>query len=62
MAGCRDCKVCTRSGIVKLVLLPLTIVYHLLIRWWLGFFMKKCPSCGHFLIMHRKRADGSFKD
>jgi hypothetical protein len=62
MEGCRDCKVCTRLGIVTLFYAPFTFLYKVLFSWNIGLFIRKCPQCGHFMSAHQRRADGSFKD
>jgi hypothetical protein len=62
MSQCRDCKVCTRLGIVKLFMLPFTIIYALFLSWNVGLFIRKCPTCKHWLSQHHRRSDGSFKD
>jgi hypothetical protein len=62
MEGCRDCKVCTRLGIVTLFYAPFTFLYKVLFSWNIGLFIRKCPQCGHFMRAHQRRADGSFKD
>ncbi len=60
--GCRDCKVCTRLGIVKILYAPFTFLYKVLFSWNVGLFLRKCPQCGHFMSAHQRRTDGSFKD
>lgn len=62
MAGCRDCSKCTRPGIIKLLILPFTLLYGLLLSWNIGLFIRKCPQCRHALRYHHRRIDGSFKD
>ncbi len=66
MHACRDCEVCTRLGIVSLLLLPFKLIYTILFRWNIGLilhlFIRYCPECGHWLSQHKKRADGSFTD
>ena len=62
MEGCRDCKVCTRLGIVKILYAPFTFLYKVLFSWNIGLFIRKCPQCGHFMSAHNRRTDGSFKD
>jgi len=62
MSGCRDCKICTRSGIVKFFLRPFSLFYAVFLSWNIGLFIKKCPQCGHALSEHSKRSDGSFID
>ena len=62
MGKCRDCQVCTRSVIVKLIYLVPRLIYAIVFSWNYGLFKKKCPECGHWLSKHAKRKDGSFKD
>ncbi len=62
MSVCRDCEVCTRLGIIKLLRFPITLIYFVFCSWNIGLFIKKCPQCGHWLSQHQKRADGSFRD
>lgn len=66
MDACRDCKVCGRLGIVKLILLPFQLLYKYTLSWnigWVvGLFVRYCPECGHRMSQHQRRADGSFKD
>ncbi len=62
MGHCRDCDVCTRLGIIKLLRSPITLTYNILFSWNVGLFIKKCPECGHWLSQHQRRGDGSFKD
>ena len=60
--GCRDCTVCTRSALLKLVNVPIKIAYGVLLSWNYGAVKRKCPQCGHFLSQHQKLEDGSFRD
>jgi len=62
MASCRECTVCTRVGVLTLLLLVPNIFYAVVIKWWFRAFSKMCPHCGHPLSKHLKRADGSFID
>jgi len=62
MGACRDCSICTRTPIVKLIMIIPGILYTVFFSWNYGLFKKKCPDCGHFLSDHKKRADGSFQD
>jgi len=62
LEGCRDYKVCTRLGIVKILYAPFTFLYKVLFSWNVGLFLRKCPQCGHFMSAHQRRTDGSFKD
>jgi hypothetical protein len=62
MENCRDCRICTRLGIVKILYAPFTFLYKVLFSWNVGLFLRKCPQCGHFMSAHNRRADGSFKD
>lgn len=60
--GCRDCSVCTRSGLQNLMMVVPRLIYALLLSWNYGMLKKRCPDCGHFLSQHQRRADGSFTD
>jgi hypothetical protein len=60
--GCRDCKRCTEVAAASLMLVLLRIPWWLLTFWNIGLFQKKCPTCGHKMSLHERRADGSFKD
>jgi hypothetical protein len=62
MGTCRDCRICTRREITKLLLLLPRLLMLLTLRWNVGLFRKRCPVCGHLLTHHERRADGSFKD
>ena len=62
MSACRDCKICTRLGVVKLIMIIPGLIYSILLSWNVGLFMKKCPDCNHLLSKHLKRKDGSFAD
>ena len=61
MAGCRDCRQCTRSVIGKLVWAFLRLLWILLASWNVGLFMKKCPQCNHYMRWHQK-LEGRFID
>jgi hypothetical protein len=60
--GCRDCTVCTRSALQKLLGRPVRVVYKYLFSWNYGAVKRKCPDCGHFLSQHQRLPDGSFRD
>ena len=60
--GCRDCKRCTETKIVSIILGVPRLIWWILIFWNIGLFQKRCPQCSHLLKMHEKRADGSFRD
>lgn len=62
MAKCRECTVCTRVPLMKLLLLIPSVVYAVLIKWWFRSMSRMCPECGHPLSKHARRADGSFQD
>ncbi|MFG2196750.1 hypothetical protein [Streptomyces sp. NPDC048639] len=64
--GCRDCRTCTKPGLIRMVQdWTLGVVY--LCTAGLIFVMKRgflrhCPQCKHRLGAHRRRIDGSFQD
>jgi hypothetical protein len=60
--GCRDCKICTRSGIEKLLWAVPDLIGSILFSWNIGLFKRRCPNCRHYLNLHQRRSDGSFKD
>ena len=60
--GCRDCTVCTRSALQKLLSVPVRIVYGFLLSWNYGADKRKCPECGHFLSQHQRLPNGAFRD
>jgi hypothetical protein len=62
MAGCRDCSRCTESAFTSLLLSIPRLILAILFRWNIGLFQRYCPTCGHRMALHARRADGSFKD
>jgi len=62
MGKCRDCRICTRPEVVKLLLLVPRLLMAIVLRWNVGLFRKRCPVCGHLLKHHERREDGSFRD
>jgi len=62
MGKCRDCRICTRRGIVKVIYFFPRLVMAVLLGWNIGLFRRRCPICGHLLKHHERRADGSFID
>lgn len=61
--GCRDCVVCTRSTMWRvLVWLVLWPLWGRLITMWTNLWRRRCPGCRHTLNHHRRRQDGSFMD
>jgi len=62
MGKCRDCRICTRTGIMKLICFFGRVPMEVLFRWNVGLFRRRCPICGHLLKHHERRADGSFMD
>ena len=60
--GCRDCTVCTRSALQRLLSVPIRLAYGVLLSWNYGAVKRKCPECGHFLSQHQRNPDGSFRD
>lgn len=65
MAGCRDCMICTRSSFSGCMHSLLAICTLGLVPLMVGMGnmgKKKCPTCGHTLDKHQRRADGSFID
>lgn len=61
-SGCRDCKICTRLGIVSLLLSPFTLIWVVCFSWNIGLLVRKCPQCGHATRHHYGRLDGTFRD
>ncbi|MEU0940316.1 hypothetical protein [Embleya sp. NPDC005971] len=60
MAGCRDCKTCTKSLLGKLVI---KTAYLVSFAWLVKpVIMRNCPQCHHLMGRHQRRADGSFRD
>jgi len=62
MAKCRDCRICTRPGLVKLICFLPRLVMAISLGWNVGLLRRRCPICGHLLKHHMRRDDGSFKD
>lgn len=60
--GCRDCKRCTETPIMGILLGLPRLGWTLLTFWNIGLFQKRCPECKHLLSLHERRADGSFRD
>lgn len=61
MSGCRDCDKCLETGATTLLKFPVRVVLWLP-RLLIRLFRRKCPECGHLIVYHARRADGSFKD
>ena len=63
MAGCRDCRTCTRPG-KGLVTLGAGALHFMTlgISYAIKRTSRHCPQCGHKLTSHARRADGSFAD
>jgi hypothetical protein len=65
-AGCRDCRTCTNSGIVKFARFWLLLIVYLgtvfLFPLFSKLFRRHCPDCTHPLSRHEYRRDGSFRD
>jgi hypothetical protein len=62
MAGCRDCSVCTMSGIGRLARSFPVFALTVMTLGMLRLFTRHCPQCHHRLARHARRPDGSFKD
>jgi len=62
MGKCRDCTICTRPRIVKLLYFLPRLAMAVVLGWNVGLFRRRCPVCGHLLKHHEHRPDGSFKD
>lgn len=59
-SGCRDCKTCTKPG---LVLMMQNFLYVMSCVWLVKrLVMRNCPQCGHLMGGHARRKDGSFQD
>jgi hypothetical protein len=56
--GCRDCDACLKPLVWR------AVVYMTWgrIRGFFVAFISTCPQCGHWMELHQKRDDGSFKD